>query len=65
MRVTEYLERADESLISFEIIPPQRGGDLQSLLKLVEDLSRHRPPFIDIPSHAAEVIYEETPSGIQ
>jgi methylenetetrahydrofolate reductase (NADH) len=65
MRVTEYLERADEPLISFEIIPPQRGGNLQSLLELIEDLSRHRPPFIDITSHAAEVIYEETPTGIQ
>ena len=65
MRVTEHLERADEPLISFEIIPPQRGGDLDSLLGLIEDLSRHRPPFIDITSHAAEVIYEETPTGVR
>lgn len=65
MRVTEHLERADEPVISFEIIPPKRGGDLDSLLELIEDLSRHRPPFIDITSHAAEVIYEETATGIQ
>ena len=65
MRVTEHLERADEPVISFEIIPPRRGGDLDSLLQLIEDLSRHRPPFIDITSHAAEVIYEETTTGLQ
>ena len=65
MRVTEHLERAEGPLISFEIIPPQRGGDLDSLLKLIDDLSRHRPPFIDITSHAAEVIYEETPTGVR
>ncbi len=65
MRVTEHLERAGEPLISFEIIPPQRGGDLDSLLGLIDDLSRHRPPFIDITSHAAEVIYEETPTGVR
>jgi len=65
VRVTEHLERAEGPLISFEIIPPRRGGDLDSLLELIEDLSRHRPPFIDITSHAAEVIYDETPGGVQ
>ena len=65
MRVTDHLEAADEPLISFEIIPPRRGGDLDSLLGLIDDLSTHRPPFIDITSHAAEVIYEETPGGVE
>lgn len=65
MRVTEHLERASGPLISFEIIPPLRGGNIQSLLALIDDLVQHRPPFIDITSHAAEVIYEETPAGIQ
>ena len=35
MRVTEHLERADEPVITFEIIPPRRGGDLDSLLQLI------------------------------
>ncbi|MDA8016053.1 MAG: methylenetetrahydrofolate reductase [Thermoanaerobaculia bacterium] len=65
MKVTDHLEQADGPLISFEIIPPLRGGDLHGLLDLIEDLSRHEPPFIDITSHAAEVVYEETPDGIQ
>ncbi len=65
MKVTEHLERADRPLISFEIIPPLRGGDLGSLLRLIEDLMPFRPPFIDITSHAAEVIYDETPKGIE
>ena len=64
MRVTEHLERADRPLISFEIIPPLRGGNIQSLLALIDDLVRYRPPFIDITSHAAEAIYDETPRGI-
>ncbi len=65
MRVTEHLDAADGPLISFEIIPPRRGGDLDSLLRLIEDLAAHRPPFIDITSHAAEVVYDETPTGVQ
>ncbi|NOX89157.1 MAG: methylenetetrahydrofolate reductase [NAD(P)H] [Calditrichaeota bacterium] len=65
MKVTEHLAKAKETLISFEIIPPKRGGDIRSLLKVVDDISRFNPPFIDITSHAAEVTYEETPQGIK
>jgi methylenetetrahydrofolate reductase (NADPH) len=65
MKVTEHLERASDPFITFEIIPPTRGGDLASLLGLIEDLMVHRPPFIDITSHAAEVVYEEVPTGYE
>src|SRR5688500_15171141 len=65
MKVTEHLANADRPFISFEIIPPMRGGDAKGLLSLIDDLVKYRPPFIDITSHAAEVIYEETPQGIQ
>jgi methylenetetrahydrofolate reductase (NADPH) len=64
MKVIEHLERAAEPPISFEIIPPLRGGNVQKLLALTEELARFKPPFIDITSHAAEVVYEETPQGI-
>lgn len=65
MKVTEHLERASGPLISFEIIPPLRGGDVKSLLALIEDLVRFKPPFIDITSHAAEVVYDESAKGIE
>ena len=65
MKVIEHLDRAKEPLISFELIPPKRGGDINSLLSVLEDIVKYRPPFIDITSHAAEVYYDETPSGIK
>lgn len=65
MKVIEHLERAKEPLISFELIPPKRGGDIQSLMAVIEDLIKYKPPFIDITSHSAEVKYDETPSGIK
>jgi len=63
MKVIEHLEKANNPIISFEIIPPKRGGDLQQLLSVLDVLAKYNPPFIDITSHAAEVIYEETNSG--
>ncbi|MHB8336971.1 MAG: methylenetetrahydrofolate reductase [Ignavibacteriaceae bacterium] len=65
MKVTEHLSKAKEPLISFELIPPKRGGDIKSLLSVLDDITKFNPPFIDITSHSAEVYYEETPHGIE
>lgn len=63
MKVTEHLYKANQTLISFELIPPKRGGDIRQLLSVLDDIVLYKPPFIDITSHAAEVMYEETPEG--
>lgn len=65
MKVIEHLQKAKNPLISFEIIPPKRGGDIGSILALLDDLVKYNPPFIDITSHAAEVSYDEGPNGIK
>jgi methylenetetrahydrofolate reductase (NADPH) len=63
MKVTEHLDKATQPLISFEIIPPKRGGNIKELLTVLDDLVKYDPPFIDITSHAAEAVYEETAGG--
>lgn len=65
MKVTEHLNKADRPLISFELIPPTRGGDVRTLFSIIEDLQKFRPPFIDITSHSAEIVYEETAEGLK
>jgi len=65
MKVIEHLTKAKEPLISFEIIPPKRGGDIYGILSVLDDIMKYKPPFIDITSHSAEVVYEETPHGIK
>jgi len=63
MKVTEHYDRASEPLVSYEIIPPRRGGSVESILGIVEALAPHRPPFIDVTSHSAEAQFEELPDG--
>ncbi len=67
MKVTEHLERSGKQkpTISFEVIPPKRGGDIDQLFKVISDVLKYEPPFIDVTSRAAEVEYRETPQGIQ
>jgi methylenetetrahydrofolate reductase (NADPH) len=63
MKVTEHLEQASDPLISYEIIPPKRGGSAEQMLGVVEELMPFDPPFIDVTSHSAEVSYEQTDDG--
>lgn len=63
MRVVDILARAGEPPISFEIIPPRRGGSVEKVMRLVEALLPFRPAFVDVTSHAAEAVYEEQPDG--
>ncbi len=64
MKVIEHYDKSTEPLISFEVIPPKRGGSVQqvfeSLDKVVEKV---QPPFIDVTYHAAEAYIEEQPDG--
>lgn len=63
MKVIEHYAKAKEPLISFEIIPPKRGGNISSVFQTLDELMRFNPPFIDVTSHAAEAYYEELPNG--
>lgn len=64
MKVIEHYEKATEPLISFEIIPPKRGGGVQSIFELLDRVvEAANPPFIDVTYHAAEAYVEEQPDG--
>ncbi len=64
MKVTEHLDRATEPLISYEIIPPKRGGDIDGVFHTVESIMPFHPPFIDVTSHAAELELEKQDNGV-
>jgi methylenetetrahydrofolate reductase (NADPH) len=64
MKVIEHIKKAISPLISFEITPPERGGDINKDLKVVEALSQYNPSFIHVTSRSADVEEEEKPGGL-
>lgn len=56
MKVIDHLESAKEPLVSFEIVPPQRGSDFKKLEEVIATLAQFNPPFIDVTSHAGQVV---------
>ena len=63
MRVIDHLLNSKNPTVSIEIIPPKRGGSLAKIDKAIQSIIKYKPPFIDVTSHAAEVIWEERPDG--
>lgn len=63
MKVTQHYEKATEPLISFEIIPPKRGGSVKEVFDTLDKIMKYNPPFIDVTYHAAESYYEELSDG--
>ncbi len=63
MHVVDHLNNTKDLTVSLEIIPPKRGGSIKKLERAIESVLPFEPPFIDVTSHAAEVMWEEMPDG--
>ncbi|MBX3100920.1 MAG: methylenetetrahydrofolate reductase [Bacteroidetes bacterium] len=64
MKVTEHLvQNAGQLRVSVEIIPPKRGARFQRIQDAIESVIPFNPPFIDVTSHSAEVMWEEMKDG--
>ncbi len=60
MKVTEYLEKSDKPLVSFETIPPLKGKGIQALFDVLDPLMEFKPPFINVTYHRSDYIYKKT-----
>lgn len=64
MKVTDYFEKANgRTLVSFEILPPLKGGSIKTIFDTLDPLMEFKPPFVDVTYHREEYIYKKRPSG--
>ncbi len=64
MKVTEYFEKAKgNTLMSFEVLPPLKGGSMKSIFDTLDPLMEFKPPFVDVTYHREEFIYTQQKSG--
>ena len=65
MKVTEHIEKANgKPLFSFEILPPLKGQNIQSIFDSIDPLMEFKPPFIDVTYHREEYEYKEMAGGL-
>ena len=65
MKVTEHIEQAiGKTLFSFEIVPPQKGQNIQELYNNIDPLMEFKPPFIDVTTSREEFVYLQKDNGL-
>lgn len=65
MKVTQHIENAKgKPLFSFEILPPLKGQNIQSIFDSIDPLMDFNPPFIDVTYHREEYEFKELPNGL-
>ncbi len=65
MKVTEHIKKSKgETLFSFEILPPLKGQDIQSIFDNIDPLMEFKPPFIDVTYHREEYTYKDLGNGL-
>ena len=65
MKVTDHIKQAkSKTLFSFEIIPPQKGKNIQELYNNIDPLMEFNPPFIDVTTSREEYIYIDKGDGL-
>ena len=65
MKVTEHIQTANgKTLFSFEILPPLKGQNIQTIFDSIDPLMEFKPPFIDVTYHREEYDYKELAKGL-
>ena len=59
MKVTEHINRADKTLLSFEILPPLKGKSIHNIYEVLDQLIDVNPAFINVTYHRSEYIYKK------
>lgn len=64
MKVIDHLKGSKETLFSFEILPPLKGANIQSIYDGIDPLMEFKPKFINVTYHREEFIYKERENGL-
>jgi len=64
MKVIEHINNASDTLFSFEILPPIKGSNIQSIYEGIDPLMEFKPKFINVTYHREEYVYKEKENGL-
>ena len=63
MSVTDILKNTQETLFSFEVLPPLRGKSIDQIYGAIDRLKPFNPAFIEVTTHRSDYTYKEVVPG--
>lgn len=64
MKVIDHLASSISPIVTFEVLPPERGKTLDDLFEILDPLVKFSPPWIDITSHPSQIVYQNVKEGL-
>tara|TARA_B100001173_G_scaffold220216_1_gene190605 strand:+ start:55 stop:1005 length:951 start_codon:yes stop_codon:yes gene_type:complete len=64
MKVTDYIKQSEDTIFSFEIIPPLKGKGIEDICAGIDPLMEFNPPFINVTYHREEYEYKKMGNGL-
>ena len=63
MKITEHIEQAKDTFISFEVLPPLKGKTIVSLYDHLDPLMEFKPSWINVTYHRSETVFKKKGDG--
>src|SRR3982751_6900089 len=63
MKVIDHINKAQDTLISFEVLPPLKGKGINAIYDHLDPLMEFKPPFINVTYHRSETMFKKKPDG--
>ena len=63
MTVTEHIKQANDTLISFEILPPLKGKGMSAIYEHLDPLMEFKPSWINVTYHRTETAFKKRADG--
>jgi methylenetetrahydrofolate reductase (NADPH) len=65
MHVTEYLAKAKDTLVSFEVLPPLKAKTISYIYEHLDPLMEFKPSWINVTYHRSETIIRANSAGLE
>ena len=63
MKVSEHIDQAKDTLVSFEILPPLKGRTINSIFEHLNPLMEFKPSYINVTYHRSEYVFKKKADG--
>jgi len=63
MKVTDHINQAKDTLLSFEILPPLKGKSIASIYDHLDPLMEFKPSWINVTYHRSETAFKKRADG--
>jgi len=64
MKIIDHFNQTNKTLFSFELLPPLKGDNIESIYKTIDPLIEFNPPYINVTYHKEEVVFKELNNGL-